>query len=149
VTEPGRLHDAILLYWSAGTAVLPDFRGTLRMRIDGTRTWLILDGNYALPGGLLGAIFDVLAGRRITRATAADLLRRFARARRQEILWRKRLVRSRQPAGRVICQWPSRGRGPLIRCRERRASDLFKPGFAGWLRNLAEHSSAIYHIISA
>jgi hypothetical protein len=91
-TEPGRPHDEILLHWSAGTAWLPNFRGTLRMRINGERTRLILDGNYAPPGGPLGVLFDVIGGSRIAGATANDLLRRIARALEdKEILWEERL----------------------------------------------------------
>jgi nucleotide-binding universal stress UspA family protein len=100
-TEPGRPHDEILLDWSAGTAWLPNFRGTLRMRINGERTRLILDGNYAPPGGPLGVLFDAIGGSRMARATANDLLRRIAGALEdEEILWEKRLaVRRTVPRG--------------------------------------------------
>jgi hypothetical protein len=100
-TDPGRPHDEVLLYWSAGTAWLPNFRGTLRMRINGERTRLVLDGIYAPPGGPLGVLFDVICGSRIAGATANDLLRRIARALEdKEILWRKGLEGS-WAAGRV------------------------------------------------
>src|ERR1035437_3983313 len=73
-TEPGRPHDEILLDWSAGTAWLPNFRGTLRMRINGERTRLILDGNYAPPGGPLGVLFDAIGGGRKGRAAGKEPL---------------------------------------------------------------------------
>jgi hypothetical protein len=90
VTEPGRPHDEILLHWSAGTAWLPDLVGTLRMRIENANTRLLLDGSYVPPGGPLGGLFDAIAGRRVARATADDVLRRLARAlEERELLWRK------------------------------------------------------------
>ena len=101
--EPGRPHDEVLLYWSARTAWLPNFRGTLRMRINGERTRLILDGNYAPPGGPLGVLFDVIGGSRIAGATAKDLLRRIARALEdKEILWEERLDGAASHDGALI-----------------------------------------------
>jgi hypothetical protein len=89
VTEPGRAHDEILLHWSAGTPWLPDFVGTLRMRIENSNTRLLVDGSYAPPGGALGALFDAIAGRRIARSTCDGVLRRIARALEdRELLWR-------------------------------------------------------------
>jgi hypothetical protein len=75
--DDGRLHDAVLVEWHAGTSLFPQFHGTLRMRIatiDTTR--LILEGAYRPPLGRVGVIFDRLAGRRIARATMDDLLGR-------------------------------------------------------------------------
>jgi hypothetical protein len=90
VTETGRPHDEILLHWSAGSAWLPDLVGTLRIRIENVNTRLLLDGSYVPPGGPLGGLFDAIAGRRIARATADDVLRRLARALEdRELLWRK------------------------------------------------------------
>jgi hypothetical protein len=80
-TEPGRVHDAILVEWSAGTRLLPDFHGTLRMRIETVDTTrVILEGAWRPPLGLLGRIFEVVAGRRIAIATMRDLLDRLAEA---------------------------------------------------------------------
>jgi len=75
--EGGRLHDAMLVEWHAGTALFPQFHGTLRMRIasvDTTR--LVLEGAYRPPLGRVGVLFDRIAGRRIARATMLDLLGR-------------------------------------------------------------------------
>jgi len=80
-TETGRIHDAMLLEWRAGTRVFPQFHGTLRLRIetvDSTR--LTLEGAYRPPLGLAGRAFDLLIGRRIARATMTDLIDRIAHA---------------------------------------------------------------------
>ena len=75
--EPGRVHDALEIDWTAGTRFFPDFRGHLRLRIDSVETTrLSLEGTYEPPGGPFGRVFDLVAGRRIARATMRDLLRR-------------------------------------------------------------------------
>ena len=75
--EPGRQHDQLDIDWSAGTRFFPDFRGTLRLRIESVETTrLSLEGCYQPPFGALGLVFDSLAGRRIARATMSDLLQR-------------------------------------------------------------------------
>ena len=79
-TEAGRMHDAMLLEWRAGTRLFPQFHGTLRLRIetvDSTR--LTLEGAYRPPFGLPGRAFDMLLGRRIAHATMTDLIDRIAR----------------------------------------------------------------------
>jgi hypothetical protein len=56
----------------------PSFDGELF--VDGDqdydRFWLILEGHYAPPGGLVGEAFDAIAGHAIASATARDLLER-------------------------------------------------------------------------
>lgn len=75
--EPGRLHDQLDIDWSAGTHFFPDFRGTLRLRIESVETTrLALEGCYEPPFGPLGMLFDLMLGRRIARATMSDLLQR-------------------------------------------------------------------------
>ncbi len=79
--EPGRAHDALEIDWTAGTRFFPDFRGTLRLRIASVETTrLSLEGTYQPPFGPFGLIFDMVAGRRIARATMHDLLRRLGEA---------------------------------------------------------------------
>jgi hypothetical protein len=79
--DPGRLHDALEIDWTAGTHFFPDFRGTLRLRIDSVETTrLSLEGTYQPPFGAFGRVFDLVAGRRIARATLSDLLRRLGDA---------------------------------------------------------------------
>ncbi len=89
VLERGRMHEEIALHWTAQSPLLPDFAGTLRFRIHGPRTRFIIEGTYVPPSGILGALFDRIAGRRIARATAADLVTRIAaRASAREAAWR-------------------------------------------------------------
>lgn len=79
--DPGRVHDALEIDWTAGTRFFPDFHGALRLRIasvDTTR--LTLEGTYRPPFGAFGIGFDLLAGRHIARATMRDLLDRLADA---------------------------------------------------------------------
>ncbi len=73
-TEPGRAHEEIVLSWLAGSPLLPDFKGTLKMRIEVPGTILVLDGRYVPPGGALGWLFDRVAGKRIAKATAESFL---------------------------------------------------------------------------
>jgi hypothetical protein len=80
VAERGRSHDEIRLHWNSGTPLLPDFRGTLRFRIAGTGTDVLIEGSYGVPLGMLGRIFDNVAGRHIARASLRDFARRIADA---------------------------------------------------------------------
>jgi hypothetical protein len=76
-TEIGRHHDAMTIDWRAGTALFPDFHGTLRMRIASIETTrLTFEGTYVPPFGQPGRVFDAVVGRRIAHATMADLLER-------------------------------------------------------------------------
>ena len=56
----------------------PNFEGQLY--VDGDqdydRFWLVLDGGYAPPLGVVGEAFDAIAGHAIAEATARDLLAR-------------------------------------------------------------------------
>jgi hypothetical protein len=76
--EHGRPHDEIRIRWSSGSALLPDFRGTIRFRSAGEKTSVLLDGSYVAPLGIFGAAFDRLAGREIARASLTDLAVRIA-----------------------------------------------------------------------
>jgi hypothetical protein len=79
--EPGRAHDAMEIHWTAGTRFFPDFHGALRLRIASVEeTRLSLEGSYQPPFGAFGAVFDLVIGRRIARATMRDLLRRLGDA---------------------------------------------------------------------
>lgn len=73
--EPGRLHDALLVEWSARTRLLPHFHGTVRLRIATVRlTRVILEGCYRPPLGKLGRLFDAIVGRRLACAALTRLL---------------------------------------------------------------------------
>lgn len=93
VAEAGRPHDEIRMRWNAGTPLLPDFRGTLRFRIAGTGTDVLVEGTYRAPLGALGGLFDNLIGRHIARASVNDLARRLAGAlETNERAWRSRVA---------------------------------------------------------
>lgn len=78
-TEDGRVHDAMLVEWHAGTRLFPNFHGTLRLRIASVdSTHLTFEGAYRAPFGRVGRAFDLVAGRRIAKATLRDLLERIA-----------------------------------------------------------------------
>jgi hypothetical protein len=79
-TEGGRAHDALMVDWTAGTRLLPDFHGTVRLRIATVETSITLEGAWRLPFGLLGRAFNAAIGRRIVTATMRDLLDRLAEA---------------------------------------------------------------------
>jgi hypothetical protein len=77
--EEGRLHDAMLIEWNAGTRLFPQFHGTLRLRIASVEeTLLTLEGAYRPPLGMVGLLFDRVLGRGIARSTMRDLLNRLA-----------------------------------------------------------------------
>ena len=78
VVEPGRTHEELRFHWGSGTRFLPDFRGTVRFRIDGTRTLVIIEGSYGVPLGMLGRAFDALVGKRVAHAGLQDLANRIA-----------------------------------------------------------------------
>jgi hypothetical protein len=66
--------------WPAGHTTkgipTPGFTGSITLRAgeDYSETELELDGDYQAPGGLLGATFDDVVGRRIAHATIVALL---------------------------------------------------------------------------
>jgi hypothetical protein len=79
--EDGRVHDAMMMEWTGGTRLLPDFHGTLRLRIETVDTTrLALEGAWRPPFGAAGRLFDLLLGRAIAAATMRDLLDRIAAA---------------------------------------------------------------------
>jgi hypothetical protein len=66
--------------WDAGSTVegipTPGFDGTVTLRSgeDYNSCDIVLEGTYAPPGGVVGALFDEVAGRRIASATLGALL---------------------------------------------------------------------------
>jgi len=78
IVEHGRSHDELRVQWTSGTRLLPDFRGTVRFRIEGDRTRVLVDGSYVPPFGALGTAFDRIVGRLIARASMRDLANRLA-----------------------------------------------------------------------
>jgi hypothetical protein len=75
-TEAGRAHDQVVVRWTSGFALLPDFRGTIRFRPQQGETLVTIAGTYKPPFGRPGAIFDRLIGKWIATSTISDLLRR-------------------------------------------------------------------------
>jgi hypothetical protein len=65
----------LALSWDPEDQVVPRFEGTLSTAAKeaGVAT-LTLDGTYAPPGGIAGAAFDLVVGRKIAAATAQALL---------------------------------------------------------------------------
>ncbi len=87
--ESGRLHDEIRLCRKGGSTVFPSFRGTIRFRIDGTRTRVLIDESYEPPLGGLGILFDRAIGQRIAVRMLGDLAGRLSSdLERQEREWR-------------------------------------------------------------
>lgn len=80
VVEEGRRHDEIRLRWTSGSRLFPNFRGTVRFRIDQTFTRVLVDGSYVPPLGPIGATFDRWIGRHIAARSLDDLAGRIARA---------------------------------------------------------------------
>jgi hypothetical protein len=92
VAEEGRAHDEIRMHWKSGTFLLPDFHGTLRFRIAGSGTDVLVVGAYSVPFGALGRLFDHIVGRYIAECSLRDLARRIAEAlERSERAWRLRI----------------------------------------------------------
>ena len=90
--EAGRTHDEIRVRWSSGTWLLPEFHGTVRLRIAGPATRVLIDGSYRAPLGVMGRVFDSLVGARIARASVDDLAHRIALyLEERERVWRARI----------------------------------------------------------
>jgi hypothetical protein len=77
-TAHGRSQDEVRVIWKSGSALLPDFRGSIRFRIDGLRTRVAVDGTYAPPFGAFGRLFDGVVGHAIAQASVRDLAHRIA-----------------------------------------------------------------------
>jgi hypothetical protein len=78
VREGGRPHDEVRFRWTSGSRLLPDFRGTLRFRIEALQTRITVEGSYEAPLGAVGRVFDRVIGRRIARASLQEVADRIA-----------------------------------------------------------------------
>lgn len=93
VAEDGRPHDEIRMHWKTGTLLLPDFHGTLRFRIAGQGTDVLVEGEYRVPFGALGRFFDQVLGRHIAQTSLRDLARRLVDTlETSERAWRLRIA---------------------------------------------------------
>lgn len=76
-TDAVRRHDALLLAWKPNhQTFFPNFRGILTVRPRDRGVWMRLQGFYEPPFGLVGKIFDAVAGKRIAEVTTQRLLDR-------------------------------------------------------------------------
>ena len=89
VREDGRRHEEVRFWWKSGSRFLPDFRGTMRFRIEHLSTRVLVEGDYKVPFGMLGRWFDNAFGRRIARASLQELTDRVAlHLEKRERTWR-------------------------------------------------------------
>jgi len=75
------LNDTFFVDWQpSGEGPYPAFSGTMNVyaESDPRQSRLEIDGTYDAPGGAIGRIFDALIGRRMARASLADLVERIA-----------------------------------------------------------------------
>ena len=77
VPQPGG--PAVLnVAWEPDATIFPRFDGRLNARDDGEKACrLSIEGEYDVPGGVAGQIFDAVIGARIAQATIEQLLERF------------------------------------------------------------------------
>lgn len=78
VLERGRRHDEVRFHWQSGSRLIPNFRGTMRFRIESLRTRVHVDGGYTIPFGAVGYCFDRTIGKRLARASLQELADRVA-----------------------------------------------------------------------
>lgn len=78
VKEDGRQHEEVRFWWKSGSRFLPDFRGTMRFRIECLGTRILLAGDYEVPCGMIGRWFDSAYGRHMARASLQELADRIA-----------------------------------------------------------------------
>ena len=75
--RPGDMTPRYAVDWKdAADGPYPHFHGTLTVTGDEDYSsfWLVLEGEYAPPGGIGGQIFDAVIGKRIAEHTAGGLL---------------------------------------------------------------------------
>lgn len=75
IAKGANLQDEIILTWDPDDRFVPKFAGALSgKRLESGESRLTLGGQYNAPFGPMGAVFDVILGRRIAAATASALL---------------------------------------------------------------------------
>ena len=69
-TDQTRIHEALTLHWKARARIpVPEMSGLITVRPNGPLTQVRMEGQYQPPFGVLGRLFDVLAGRHIAQRT--------------------------------------------------------------------------------
>ena len=78
--DPMHFDHPYRIHWKAEGGAFPVFDGELTVRADEDYTTSILGltGDYEPPMGIAGAVFDAIAGSRIAKATAQELLKSIA-----------------------------------------------------------------------
>jgi len=70
-----RRHAAVTFAWRPHAWAFPRFAATLTVRPQGSKSVLVLEGQYTPPGGGLGRLFDRAIGERLANGTIDQLLR--------------------------------------------------------------------------
>jgi hypothetical protein len=80
LADPQGLEHGVSIGWTpVGSAALPVFRGSLRIKADSHKSSVVeLEGEYEPPLGAVGKVFDAAIGRRIAEATGDELLKTIA-----------------------------------------------------------------------
>lgn len=75
----GNTSEEIAFAWKAGTSWLPDFHGTLGVRMaPNAGTTLSIEGDYTPPFGSFGRFFDRILGHKLAQETLRSLLDQIA-----------------------------------------------------------------------
>lgn len=68
----------LTICWQPDASIFPSFNGTLTAEPDGERAChLTIGGQYDVPGGVAGQLFDAVVGVRIAHGTIEQLLMQF------------------------------------------------------------------------
>jgi hypothetical protein len=71
-------HEGVAFAWRPSWRGFPAFGATLTVQRRGTGTDLVLEGSYDPPGGVVGRLFDRIAGKRAAVRTMDALLNQMA-----------------------------------------------------------------------
>jgi hypothetical protein len=76
--QPGDAPAELYLLWEPEASLFPSFRGALHADSTGEKSCtLSIHGNYEVPGGVAGQLFDAVIGVRIAHGTLEQLLCQF------------------------------------------------------------------------
>jgi hypothetical protein len=81
VPQPGDAPADLYVCWDPDAGLYPSFRGALHAEPAGEKACtLSITGNYDVPGGVAGQLFDAVIGVRIAHGTLEQLLEQFRTA---------------------------------------------------------------------